>query len=89
MQSALNRKEKIFGFNAWQWGGGLSVGDATSPVPGMCIREMALRLGEVDASFAEAVVRRQLESQISFFDSRISDVRGMDVATPAAGLRYT
>ncbi len=74
VQSALNRKEKIFGFNAWQWGGGLSVGDATSPVPGLCIREMALRLGEVDASFAEAVVRRQLESQISFFDSRISDV---------------
>lgn len=74
LQSALHRKEKVFVFNSWCQGGGISVGDAQTPVPGMSIRDMALELGDVDPRFAQAVIERQLQSQIDFFDKVESDV---------------
>jgi hypothetical protein len=74
LQSALHRREKVFAFNSWSWGGGISIGDAKTPIPGMSIREMALELGDVDSRFAQAVIEHQLQSQISFFDMVDSDV---------------
>jgi hypothetical protein len=74
LQSALNNKERVIAFNSWCWGGGISVGDSFSPVPGMSIGEMAVQLNDIDAGFAAAVIARQLQNQIHFFDRVDSDV---------------
>jgi hypothetical protein len=74
LQAALNRREKIFSFNPWCWAAGLSVGDASSPVPGMPIREVASRLSRLDVDFARAVAERQLCLHVQAFDLAVSDV---------------
>ena len=72
-QSALNRREKLYSFNSWRWSAGISVGNSASPISGMSIKDMALQLGDVSEEFAAAVIKKQLESQIDFFDHVVSD----------------
>jgi hypothetical protein len=74
LQTALNRKEKVFAFQSWGFGGGVSIGDSNSPIPGMSIRDMVLQLGDIDAEFAEALIQSQLQRQIELFDTTDSDV---------------
>jgi hypothetical protein len=74
LQTASNRKEKVFTFQSWGFGGGVSLGDSNSPISGMSIRDMVLQLGDIDAVFAEALIQRQLQHQIKLFDTTDSDV---------------
>ena len=82
LQKALNRREKVFAFNSWQWSAGLPVGDALTPVPGMSIKDIALNLNEIDVNFARMIIEKQLQNQIHFFDQADSD-------TPIAAQVFT
>ena len=73
LQNTLNRKEKVFAFNSWQWGAGLSVSDALTPVPGMSIKDVSLYLNEVDVDFARIIIEKQLQNQLNYFDKVDSD----------------
>ena len=74
LQAAANRKEKVFTFQSWGFGGGVSLGDSNSPISGMSIRDMVTQLGDIDAAFAEALIQSQLQRQIELFDTTDSDV---------------
>jgi hypothetical protein len=74
LQAASNRKEKVFTFQSWGFGGGISLGDSNSPISGMSIRDMVTQLGDIDAAFAEALILSQLQRQIELFDNTDSDV---------------
>jgi hypothetical protein len=67
VQSSLNRRGKVFALHSWYWGAGLSIPNALTPVSGMSVRDVALKLDEVDPCLASAVIDYQLNSQIEFF----------------------
>jgi len=67
LQTSLNNYEKIFSFNSWSYGVGISK-------PGNQLKEIALSLGKIDEKLASLVINLQLENQHNFFNSSISDI---------------